>query len=70
MNWDESILKLLFTLENSGGGLLPLHKLDKHHTAFLVIDSRFCLVNNLKKETMGNFNGKVKNIAKPPIIIN
>ena len=31
------------TLLNSTGGFLPRHKLDKHHTAFLVIVMRVCL---------------------------
>ena len=38
----------LVTFENSGGGFLPRHKLDKHQTAFRVIERRPGLLSNLK----------------------
>ena len=47
------------TFKNSGGGFFPLHKLDKHHTALRVIDKRFALLNNLKKEKMYLFNSRL-----------
>ena len=41
------------TFAKSGGGFFPLHKFDKHHTAFLVIDKLVLLLNNLKTKTTG-----------------
>lgn len=38
----------ILTFVKSGGGFFPLHKLDKHHTAFLVIDKLELLLNTLK----------------------
>ncbi len=39
------------TLEKSGGGFFPLHRLDKHHTALRVMDSRDVLLSNLQHQT-------------------
>lgn len=39
--------KCSLTLEKSGGGFLPLHRLDRAHTAFLIMVKRFCLVKSL-----------------------
>lgn len=53
-------LLIVVTLGKSGGGFLPLHKFDKHHTAFLVIDSLVDLLNNLNNERLNliKYNNK------------
>lgn len=40
------------TFSKSGGGLLPLQRLDKAHTAFLVIVRRVDLVSSLGKRSI------------------
>ena len=50
---NETLLKQLKSLVNvltfkkSGGGFFPLHKFDKHQTAFLVIDILVDLLSSL-----------------------
>lgn len=45
------------TFSNSGGGLLPLQRLDSAHTAFLVIVRRVDLVSSLKEGRTVNKSG-------------
>lgn len=44
-------LPLQVTLVKSGGGFFPLHRFESAHTAFLIIVRRFCLANNLLRES-------------------
>lgn len=39
------------TLLKSGGGFLPLHRLDKAHTALRVVVRRLDFASNLQKQT-------------------
>lgn len=44
------ILKGTFTFSKAGGGFLPLQRLDRAHTAFLVIVNLVDLVRSLKQQ--------------------
>lgn len=51
------------TLLKSGGGFFPLHRLDRAHTAFLIIVRRFCLASNLQEEFHQNVFTEQKTVA-------
>lgn len=56
----DEISEDLLTLLKSGGGFFPLQRLERHHTAFLVIERLVFLLNSLcrGKETEREMNRK------------